>query len=105
MTNHSEAVDLLARAWEAAVMYRHHVHATTDIYRPHVEDIETWGVLKELQEDGHLVGHPREVMARIIEEQKAIEIFPGVGLAQGMYDAIIDLVRTLGALDSKYDDQ
>lgn len=97
------AVDLLSKSWAAIVTYRHLTHEINkgngnDVFRAHLVDLDTFGVLVELDEDGTLIGSVGEVMARIIDEGRQPEIGVLVDPAQEIYDAIVTMLEDMGVV-------
>lgn len=90
---------LLAAAWEATVLYRHHVRARTGVWRSHLVDLDTWGVLVELDEEGLLTEPPATVMDRLVADRIEPQLPPQiVDPAQEIYDAIVHMLDQLGYL-------
>ena len=93
------ASDLLRETWEAAVAYRWAVHAQTGVFRSHLVDIDTWGVLVELDEERRLTAPLTTVMERLIADRIQPQLPPEiVDPAQEIYDGIVRMLDQLGYL-------
>lgn len=93
------ASGLLSEAWEAAVAYRWAVHAQTGVFRSHLIDIDTWGVLVELAEEDRLTATPAAIMERLVADRIQPQLPPEiVDPAQEIYDAIVHMLDQLGYL-------
>lgn len=99
----TEAVEELIGAWEAAVRYRRALARDGGPVRPHLEDMDTYGVIVEMADDDYLVGTPAEVMDRIIREGRRLPLrYPLYDPAQEIYDAALLLLERMGVLNQRY---
>lgn len=93
-------VDQLRIAWEAVVAYRQQVHADSGVWRSHLVDLDLWGVLVELSDDGALLGSVEEVMGRVLAGgRQPVLPDPMTDPAQEIYDAIMFMLRGMGVVN------
>lgn len=93
-------INKLREAWEAIVEYRREVYKDTGIFRSHLIDIDTWGVLQELHEENKLIGSPDDVMRVLVATGLEPTLpDPMHDPAQEIYDSIINLLDKMGVLN------
>lgn len=102
------AVMHLAASWVAAREYRRTI---TDLPwyetpRPHLEDLDLYGALREMDDDGYLIGTPEQVMFQIIKggHQLTLPRYM-VDPVQEIYDAAVRLLDEMGVLNQEWKEE
>lgn len=89
---------LLAVAWDAAVAYRKHFEQH-GIARAHVEDVEAFGVIHELADDGDLLVSQEEAVVAYLTSGLTPDWLPrDYDAPQHIYEAIVDVINAIGIL-------